>query len=101
MTDGSISDESPWTASWYVLRPSGLHLYVREQQSDNDWEAPMLSVHMSTVESASAGSGADFYQAIFVLHRTDGRELTCHATSRLEMRKLLGLFNMHAILSRE
>ena len=101
MRGGDVADNeaddsvTTWTTYWFALRPSGLHLYTSEQSVFRpQWDAPAFSLSMSSVVAATAASGSDFYRAIFILQRADGRELTCHAASRLEMRSLLGLLNL-------
>ena len=92
-------NEGEWTSRWYALRPSGLYLYSVEQRPGQTWDEPALSIEMDSVVSASAATGSDFFKAIFVLDRTNGRETVFHATSRHEMRTLLGLLNMHCLAS--
>ena len=92
--DEDLSGE--WSSRWYALRPSGLYLYSCEQRGQ-EWDAPALEVEMSSVISATAATGVDFFKSIFVLERASGRSLQLRAGSRQEMRQLLGLLQLHCI----
>jgi hypothetical protein len=86
--DGWKVEDGDWTPLWYALRPSGLYLYATEQERGavaSSWSPPALTVAMSSVASAAAASGADFFKAIFVLQRTNGRSLQLRAHSRPEL----------------
>ena len=63
------------------------------------WDEPALSLKMCDVVSASTATGIDFFKAVFVLEQKCGRALQLRASSRHEMRSLLGLMHMHCLSS--